>query len=230
MIRGRKEEFKLSTLNYFWIDSFFGGNQDCFKDPMMKVGGCAAAAACDTCIELQLHNGMKGLCTEEPEGMTMETYRIFADQMKPYLRPRAGGISRLSIYREGFGQYLQDRGIDSLQMKELPGTADLKEAEAAVKSQIDAGFPVPFLLLKHKSDYMKEYVWHWFMLVGYAQTEESFFVKTATFGEAHWLSLTELWNTGYEERGGMILYEEERNSTNTQNYFEKSEDMLYNKK
>ena len=77
---------------------------------------------------------------------------------------------------------------------------------------------------------MKEYVWHWFMLVGYAQTEEAFFVKTATYGEAHWLSLTELWNTGYEERGGMILYEEERNSTNTQNYFEKSEDMLYNKK
>ena len=133
MIRGRKEEFKLSTLNYFWIDSFFGGNQDCFKDPMMKLGGCAAAAACDTCIELQLHKGMKGLCTEEPEGMTMETYRIFADQMKPYLRPRAGGISRLSIYREGFGQYLQDRGIDSLQMKELPGTADLKEAEAALR-------------------------------------------------------------------------------------------------
>ena len=33
-----------------------------------------------------------------------------------------------------------------------------------------------------------------------------------------------------EERGGMILYEEERNSTNTQNYLEKSEDMLYNKK
>ena len=37
-------------LSYFRIENAFGGNQDWFRDPMMHLGGCGAAAACDVCI------------------------------------------------------------------------------------------------------------------------------------------------------------------------------------
>ena len=43
------------------------------------------------------------------------------------------------------------------------------------------------------------------MLVGYEEFENEFYVKIATYGEFHWLSFHELWETGFSRKGGMIL-------------------------
>jgi hypothetical protein len=45
------------------------------------------------------------------------------------------------------------------------------------------------------------------MIVGYEDAENGFLVKVATYGTVRWLSLSELWNTGFEQKGGMILYD-----------------------
>ena len=37
-------------LTYFNIEGEYGGNQNWFYDPMMRLGGCAAIATCDLCI------------------------------------------------------------------------------------------------------------------------------------------------------------------------------------
>jgi hypothetical protein len=71
--------------------------------------------------------------------------------------------------------------------------------------QIDEGLPVPFLLLKHKSPRFKNFTWHWFLIVGYEEKAEDLQIKIATYGRFHWLSLQELWDTGYEKKGGMII-------------------------
>ena len=44
-------------LDYFRIGNTYGGNQDWFPDFMMKIGGCAALTACDSCICLDLYKG-----------------------------------------------------------------------------------------------------------------------------------------------------------------------------
>ena len=44
-------------LDYFWIDSAYGGIQDWFPERMMRLGGCAIVTACDSCIYLQKHRG-----------------------------------------------------------------------------------------------------------------------------------------------------------------------------
>ena len=81
------------------------------------------------------------------------------------------------------------------QLKELAGET----------IHIDGGYPVPFLLLHHKNPALKDYVWHWFNLAGYEAAEEAFRVKAVTYGEAEWLDFAELWETGFEKKGGMIL-------------------------
>ena len=53
-------------LSYFNIGKCFGGNQDWFwYDPMMKLGGCAAATACDLSIYLAMYKNKKKLCPLE---------------------------------------------------------------------------------------------------------------------------------------------------------------------
>ena len=86
-------------------------------------------------------------------------------------------------YIDGFGQYLKDREENSVALSGFDGAAPLKEAAAVIKGQIDRGMPVPYLLLKHKDPLLKDFVWHWFLLVGYEDFEDTFMVKTVTYGE-----------------------------------------------
>ena len=125
--------------------------------------------------------------------------------MKPYLKPRFHGIDTLEIFTDGFYKYLQDVGAPDVQLTGCPGEVPAKEAAREIISQIDKGISIPFLLLRHKNVNFKDLVWHWFMLVGYEEFEDEFFVKIATYGGFRWLSFYELWETGFGRKGGMVL-------------------------
>ena len=60
-------------------------------------------------------------------------------KMKPYLKPRIGGVDRLRLYIEGFQRYLEDAGVTDLIMEGLEGQASHEKAEEAVEAQIQAG-------------------------------------------------------------------------------------------
>ena len=42
-------------LQYFKIEEAWGGSQEWFSDRMMRLGGCAAVTACDSCIFFDLN-------------------------------------------------------------------------------------------------------------------------------------------------------------------------------
>ncbi len=74
-----------------------------------------------------------------------------------------------------------------------------------MKSQINKNMPIPVLLLQHKDRArFKDYIWHWFLIVGYEQAGGDFRIKTATYGEAVVFSLKEMWETGFAEKGGLV--------------------------
>lgn len=192
-------------LDYFRIGNTYGGNQDWFPDFMMKIGGCAALTACDSCIYFDFYKGTK-LYPYDLMQLTKRDYIRFGMRMKPYLRPRWSGIDTLDIYIDGFGKYLSDCGCKMPGMAPFYGNRKVREAEGVLKKQIDQGLPVPCLVLNHKSRTLKDYVWHWFLLTGYEIFEENYMVKAVTYGSWQWLDFEELWNTGYQNRGGLILY------------------------
>jgi len=193
-------------LRLFEIDGRPGGNQDWFRDPMMKLGGCAAVCACDSCLYFALFRGAPELYPFDPGALCREDYVRFSRVMKPYLRPRRTGVNRTELYIDGFSRYLHDCGQNRITMRSLPGTAPEEAAWETVRRQIDAELPVPCLTLNHADPAFRDYVWHWFLLTGYrdAPARE---VKAVTYGAERWLSFSGLWNTGFAERGGLVLYE-----------------------
>ncbi len=193
-------------LEYFYIGDSFGGNQDWFFNPMMHIGGCAALTACDVCIYLALRKGMGRLCPFDPERLTRKEYVKFGKVMKPYLRPRAHGVNRLDIYTEGLGRYLKDVGETGLILEEFDGHVRADDGWEAVKSSLDDGFPISYLMLHHQDKAIEDFVWHWFLLVGYEEAGNRRRVKTATYGQGLWLDFDNLWDTGFEERGGMVFF------------------------
>ena len=53
-------------------------------------------------------------------------------------------------------------------------------------------------------------MWHWFLLIGYSDEESEEtprrHVKAVTYGEWAWVDFDRLWDTGYEQKGGLVLY------------------------
>lgn len=199
-------------LDYFTIEGSYGGSQDWCRDYMMKIGGCAALTACDSCIYFDLlarrrQKTRTPLYPFDAEHLTRRDYVRFTKIMKPYLRPRWRGIDRLDLYTGGFGRYLSDCGCSDLEMEPLPGGCSAAEAAAALRRQIDHALPVPMLMLHHRDPEFSFYEWHWFLLTGCAfEADGRLLVKAATYGSWRWLDWRRFWETGYDERGGLVLY------------------------
>ena len=189
-------------LPHFTINGSYGGNQQWFKGLAMKLGGCAAETACDICIYLDLYKGTN-FYPYNINRLNRSDYIDFAEIMKPYLHPRMGGIDKLSIFTEGFGQYLKSVN-GSIKLFSVDATEPFETAMEAMISHINNGFPIAFLCLKHKNKQLNDYNWHWFLLNGYEIINEKVFVKAVTYSSFKWLDFEELWNSGYSNRGGMV--------------------------
>lgn len=200
--------FHKNELEYFFVEESYGGNQDLFPDETMRDCGCGAIAACESCVYFARKADKKRLYPHKTDEIIWKEYHDFAHVMKHHLWPRATGIDTLEMFMEGFEEYLKDVKEDSLEMEAFHGTHSYEEAVEAVKKQIDREYLIPYLLLKHKNEngYLEDYIWHWFILAGYEEKEDDFMVKAISYGEYKWFSLKEMWDTGYDKKGGMILY------------------------
>ena len=197
-------------LPHFYIGESLGGQQDWYSritDFGMHVGGCAAITACDCAIYFEKYLGIRGLYPFDLEKISQEDYLKFGKIMEPYLYPRWSGVDKLEIYLDGFGRFLSDRGVKNIKMSGWSGERDISETQKVISAQIEAGFPIPCLNLNHKEPSLQDYVWHWFILNGYELRGEDFFVKAVSYGLGKWFNFKILWDTGYQRKGGLILFE-----------------------
>jgi hypothetical protein len=193
-------------LEHFYIGSSYGGNQDWFRTFMMRIGGCGAETACDSSLYFAIHRDIENIYPFDKNDLTKADYVKFAHIMEKYLWPRMSGINRVDIFIEGYAAYLKDRGIRNIEMEELSGSEPYEKAAAAMIRQIDNGYPVPLLILNHRDRDLRDFNWHWFLVNGYDKREDGLWVKTVTYSSYLWVNLQKLWETGYKERGGMVLY------------------------
>lgn len=193
-------------LPHFNIGPAYGGTQDWCPTYWMNVGGCAAITACDCSIYFELHKNKAGLYPYDLHALSQSDYVDFSYTMEPYLRPRQTGIDRLDIYIDGFSQYLHDHNVTDISLAPFDGNSSEEAARKAIIQQIDSGWPVPCLTLLHKHPDMEDYVWHWYIINSYEAFADTFMVKVVSYGTWRWFDLSILWNTGYDRKGGLILF------------------------
>ncbi len=194
-------------LPFYEIDGKYGWDQDDFPGFLMKMGGCAAVTACDSCIYFDRYKGMKGLYPGDSGNILREDYLQFAREMETYLHPRMGGINTPELYIEGFNGFLRTKNCSRLLMQPFSGRESVDQAKETIKKQIDQGYPIPYLLLLHQDKRFRDYNWHWFTLAGYREEEDgSFFAEAVSYGKPEWMDLQNLWDTGHENKGGMVLF------------------------
>ncbi len=191
-------------LPHFYIGSSYGGQQAWCSDFWMHEGGCAAITACDCSIYFELYKNRRGLCPFDVKNFDRDDYLKFAvDVMQPYLRPRWTGIDRLEIYIEGFQKFLRDRGESSIELLPFDGDRSVESARIVIQNQIDDGWLIPCLTLNHKNPRFRDYVWHWFLINGLDGDR----VRLVSYGIGRWVELGDLWSTGFERKGGLIIFQ-----------------------
>ena len=198
-------------LDHFRIGSSYGGNQDWFRTFMMRIGGCGAETACDSSLYFALHKGVEGIYPFDLKSLSKHDYVDFAHMMEEYLWPRWTGIDKLGIFVDGYSKYLEDRGVTCISMDTLDGHEPYEKAAATLISQIDSGYPIPTLILNHKDRMLRDYVWHWFLINGYDQDGDTLLVKTVTYSGYRWFDFRRLWDTGFDHKGGLILFDLDHN-------------------
>ena len=171
----------------------------------MRLGGCGAVTACDLCIYLAKHRNLSALYPFDPHTVTIEQYLAFGTQMRAYLSPRPTGIDKTEIFVDGFNDYLNSCGVHPIRLQNFSGDEDTELAVRWIRDQINRGFPVPYLMLMHRDKRLKDFMWHWFLLNGYDESADTFRVKAVSYGEAVWLDLRRLWQTGRKQKGGVVL-------------------------
>jgi hypothetical protein len=197
---------QMRELPHYTIGDSYGGNQDWFTEPWMNRGGCGALTACDMSIYLARYMGRSALYPFDPERITRSDYLTFGAIMRPFLSPRPRGINKTRTFMDGFRDYMRFRRDTALKMTSVEGDAPYETAREAVRDCIDRGFPIPYLMLLHRDKALDDFNWHWFLLNGYDASDQAFLVKAVTYGSYEWLDLRALWDTGYERRGGLVLY------------------------
>ena len=199
----------LKELDYFWVGEEYGGRQSLLPDVVMRFAGCAAVTACDSLIYMTLYKNLKNLCPFSTDQLRGRDYVAFFKTVKPYLRPRLMGINRLEIFVVAFKKFLKEHGTFFLDVLPWSGDHDEQDTVNTIRQQIDRGFLIPYLLLHHKNPNFENYEWHWFLLTGYDEKPDGrFMVKAVTYGAYEWLDFAKLWNTGYDRKGGLILFKE----------------------
>lgn len=203
-----------NELPYFNIGRSYGGNQNWFLDFWMHIGGCGALTMCDLMIYMATHRARPECIPLRADELTRREYVRFGMQMKPYLRPRNTGIKDLETFIGGAEDYLRAMKISGITLEGFSGEQPHEAAEQVLKQQIDAGLPVPMLMLKHRDPEFSFFEWHWFLIVGYEYRKvpggQALYAKAATYGKAHWLRFDRFWDTGEEEKGGLIIVKEEK--------------------
>ena len=108
-------------LDYFWVGKEYGGRQSLLPDFIMRFAGCAAVTACDSLIYMTLYKNKKGLCPFSTDQLRGRDYVNFFKTVKPYLRPRFGGVNRLEIFVDGFKRFLKEHGPTLLDVQPWSG-------------------------------------------------------------------------------------------------------------
>ena len=185
------------------IEGAYGGDQHWFHHPMMRLGGCSTVCACHLAAELALRFGRKNLFPYASGQISRIQFCRFARKVYRYVHPYRRGMPETALFESCFSAYADTVG-ETVQYESLSGTATCQQAEYFIRDVIDRGHTVQYLLLEHADPGIDDIEWHWFTVTGYDDAKE-FDIIFSTWGERRRENLTRLWNTGKEEKGGLLM-------------------------
>ena len=188
-------------LPFITVAGHYGGDQYKFPRIRMRGGGCSTVCACHAATLIALSDPeRRAFSPLKSLNVTRKDFNAFGVEMFPYVHPGFRGMPETAMFRESFGKYADSVGCHA-DYSELQGTASFDEALAFIENAIASDEYVQYLLLRHQDKQFDEIEWHWFTITAIDGSVITF----SSFGEKCHADLRELWDTGFDEKGGLII-------------------------
>jgi len=191
---------KHKELEIVRVNEEYGGNQYHFRHPIMNRGGCSTVAACHAAAILAIKDPTRSdLYPYDRLQISQTEFTKFADRMYRYIAPGFRGMAETRLFEKGFEKYAIAHEVE-IRFESLQGDASFEEAREMIHRMIDNDISVQYLLLRHTNPLFDEIEWHWFTVTGYQGDD----IIYSTWGERRTANLKLLWDTGHQEKGGLI--------------------------
>lgn len=188
-------------LPFITVAGHYGGDQYKYPRARMRLGGCSTVCACHAATLIALNDPDRaGLSPLKALDVTRKDFNAFGVTMFKYVYPGFRGMPETAIFEKSFSEYADSVGI-KVSYSSLQGDASYEEARAFIEEALSSGKYVQFLLLKHKNKIFDDIEWHWFTVTGINDDTIIF----SSFGERCEAQLSLLWDTGFDEKGGMLI-------------------------
>jgi len=192
-------------LAFIDIEGHYGGDQHWYKEKFMRLAGCSSVCASEACAYLAGHfPHLRGLYPYDPVHIGKKEFIAFMTRIFSYLPPGITGMSNIRRFRRCFLNYADFTGV-RVALSLMDGGKSARDAKDFVTAALGEGYPVLYLLLRHNDPALDDFTWHWFNLTGYEKNGGSMKVDFATWGRKHQADFDNLWNTGANHKGGMVV-------------------------
>lgn len=192
-------------LDFIDIQGNYGGDQHWYKEKFMRLAGCSSVCASEACAYLAGHfPHLRGLYPYDPAHITKKEFIAFMTRIFSFFPPGITGMSNTGRFRRCFLNYVDFAGV-GVKLSLMDGGESVRDAKKFVTDALDEGYPVLYLLLRHKDPALDDFTWHWFNLTGYETNGDSMTVDFATWGKKHKVDFDNLWDTGANHKGGMVV-------------------------
>lgn len=192
-------------LEFFSVDGvYYGGNQNWGRTWIMRAGGCSTITACEQVICLvQDYEGMRRMYPYNPYTVAKQEFLLLFEDMFKFVHPGIGGLTDIMKYVRGIESYSAAYGVQ-LSSRTLPGDASEQNAAQFIRTCVDDGRPVAYLMLRHVDRAFDDLEWHWFTVTGYSETDGIMTLSAGTYGQKFSFDLGAAWNTGHSQKGGLV--------------------------
>ena len=93
-------------------------------------------------------------------------------EMFSRMTPKIMGYPYAGKWGRAFRDYAAGRGVH-ITADVYDHWTDWREAFRFIREHIDAGVPVPMLVLYHRAPEMQDEIWHWILVTGYTEPEDA---------------------------------------------------------
>ncbi|MGI5900004.1 MAG: hypothetical protein ACOX8S_08815 [Christensenellales bacterium] len=191
-------------LEFIDIEGHYGGDQHWLPTELMRRGGCSTVTAAEICAFLAAKDPLlRNLYPADHSAISKADFIDFCKRMFKFVYPRVGGLTKLSLYIDGFKAYAKSVGAP-VEIETLSGDLPYEHAEEFLVKAIGEGSCLICLLLDHHDESLDDIIWHWFMLTGYEHHMGELNAIYGTYGKRGTVSLRHMWETGRRKKGGLI--------------------------
>ncbi len=192
-------QLKLSSI---WDDEkeHLGGDQRWYKVKWHSLSGCGPTTAATILSHIAEYMPKCRALYSYGFPLTKHDFIEHMIEVREYVKPGIRGLTSKTYFANEIRKFGDIRNV-ALNTRLINNSYSTEDAYEQVKKAIDKNSPLALLILRNPHKELKEFRWHWMVIIGY-KGENTIIVTT--WGKIYELDFRKVWNHTKKNSSGIV--------------------------